>query len=60
MPQRAEPSPRVMWFRRDLRLSDNPALLAAAGEDHPVAPVYIWDPDREGGYGDVHQAYLLR
>lgn len=29
----------VLWFRRDLRLRDNPALLAAAG-DGPVLPVF--------------------
>ncbi len=34
----------VMWFRRDLRLSDNPALLAAldAGED--VLGLFVVDP----------------
>jgi len=39
----------VMWFRRDLRLSDHPALLAAAqvGE---VVPLFVIDPvfDRTG------------
>jgi deoxyribodipyrimidine photo-lyase len=60
MPQRSELSPRVMWFRRDLRLSDNPALLAAAGGGHPVTALYIWDPDREGSYSDAQRAYLLR
>ena len=32
-----------MWFRRDLRLRDNPALLAAL-EDGTVAPVFVLDP----------------
>lgn len=33
----------LLWLRRDLRLSDNPALLAAAKRGHPVIPVYIHD-----------------
>ena len=33
-------SPVIVWFRQDLRLADNPALLAAKG---PVLPVYILD-----------------
>ncbi len=33
----------VMWFRRDLRLADNPALAAAAaGGD--VVPLFVIDP----------------
>ena len=32
--------PVIIWFRQDLRLEDNPALLAAGGE---VIPVYILD-----------------
>ena len=34
----------IVWFRRDLRLADQAALLAAAGEG-PVIPVYILDDD---------------
>ena len=36
-------APVIMWFRRDLRLSDNPALLAAAHTGRPVIPLYIHD-----------------
>ncbi|MBG0516000.1 deoxyribodipyrimidine photo-lyase, partial [Elizabethkingia meningoseptica] len=36
--------PVILWFRRDLRLSDQRALVAAAGEG-PVIPVYILDDD---------------
>lgn len=32
-----------MWFRRDLRLGDNPALLAAAA-DAEVLPLFVVDP----------------
>ena len=37
-------TPIIVWFRRDLRLGDNPALHAAAAVA-PVIPVYIDDPD---------------
>ncbi len=32
-----------MWFRRDLRLADHPALCAAAAEG-PVVPLFVVDP----------------
>lgn len=38
-------SPVVVWFRLDLRISDNPALDAASRSGHPVLPVFIWQPD---------------
>ena len=36
-------SPILMWFRRDLRLGDHPALTAACKSGHPVIPVFIHD-----------------
>ena len=46
-----------MWFRRDLRLSDNPALLAAL--DHgPTLPVFVLDPALWGPAGHRRRAYL--
>ncbi len=33
----------IVWFRRDLRLSDNPALTAAAMSGQPIIPLYIHD-----------------
>ena len=40
-----------MWFRRDLRLGDNPALLAAAADGREVVPLFVIDPrfDTSGG-----------
>lgn len=35
--------PVILWIRLDLRLSDNPALHAAAARDAPVLPVYVLD-----------------
>lgn len=34
----------IWWIRRDLRLSDNQALMAALAEGGPVIPVFILDP----------------
>lgn len=34
----------VMWFRRDLRLADHPALVAAASVGLPVVPLFVVDP----------------
>ncbi|MXZ13169.1 MAG: deoxyribodipyrimidine photo-lyase [Candidatus Dadabacteria bacterium] len=46
--------PVIHWFRKDLRLTDNPALSSAAESGHPVLPVYIFesgdsDPWAPGG-----------
>ena len=40
--------PAIVWLRRDLRLTDNPALSAACGSTDQVLPVYIWSPEEEG------------
>ncbi|HSM65288.1 MAG TPA: deoxyribodipyrimidine photo-lyase, partial [Ilumatobacteraceae bacterium] len=34
----------IMWFRRDLRLGDHPALLAAGADGAEVVPVFVIDP----------------
>ncbi|MFK7881216.1 cryptochrome/photolyase family protein [Roseobacter sp.] len=36
-------SPVLVWFRRDLRLTDHPALHAACAMGRPVIPVFIYD-----------------
>ena len=38
------PKPTLLWFRRDLRLSDHPALTAACKKG-PVIPVFILDDE---------------
>ncbi len=55
----------VMWFRRDLRLADNPALLSAvaAGRDDPAAdgqvvPLFVLDPALSQPAGVARRAYL--
>jgi deoxyribodipyrimidine photo-lyase len=40
-------APTIVWFRRDLRLRDNPALLAAARRG-PLVPLYVFSPEDEG------------
>ena len=47
----------VMWFRRDLRLADNPALIAAA-EDGDVLPLFVLDPALWGPAGPSRRTYL--
>lgn len=41
-------STALVWLRRDLRLSDQPALTHACQHHDEVIPVYIWDPEGEG------------
>jgi deoxyribodipyrimidine photo-lyase len=33
----------IVWFRRDLRLRDNPALTAACGECEEIIPLFVFD-----------------
>lgn len=39
----ANSTPIIVWFRQDLRLKDNPALLAAHEGGRPIIPIYILD-----------------
>ena len=41
-------SPVILWYRRDLRLGDHPALTAACALGRPVVPVFILDDLAEG------------
>lgn len=40
----------VVWFRRDLRVVDNPALLAAVRRGGPVICLFVWAPEEEGDW----------
>ena len=40
----------IVWFRRDLRLADNPALAAACAEHERILPVYVHAPDEEDAW----------
>jgi len=49
----------VWWIRRDLRLNDNPALLAAHRTGLPVLPVFILDPTLLALNAPSRQAFLF-
>ncbi len=40
-------STAIVWFRRDLRLADNPALAAAVRAHDRVIPLHVHAPDEE-------------
>ena len=48
----------VLWFRRDLRLADNPALLAALEAGGQVLPVFVLDDALRGPSGAPRLAFL--
>lgn len=53
----------LFWFRRDLRLSDNPALLAAIDEGEDVLALFIMDlniADRAGAYRNGYLSASLK
>jgi len=52
----------VLWFRRDLRLRDNPALEAAAKAHRVIVPVFVWSPEEAGDWppGGASQWWLHR
>jgi deoxyribodipyrimidine photo-lyase len=39
--------PVIVWFDRELRLIDHPALESAVATGRPVLPVFIWSPEDE-------------
>ena len=49
----------ILWFRRDLRVSDNPALVEAAANG-PVVPLFVLDPALVGPSGAPRLAFLYR
>jgi len=56
--------PSVLWFRRDLRLGDNPALVEASVAAHAegdgrVVPLFVIDPAVWEPASDVRRAYLV-
>ena len=44
------PRTGIVWFRNDLRLTDNPSLVTALSENDVVIPVFIWDASAEGDW----------
>ena len=53
----------IVWFRRDLRISDHPALVAALSESDEIVPVFIIDSkliERSGSNGLAYLAQSLQ
>jgi deoxyribodipyrimidine photo-lyase len=50
----------IVWFRNDLRLTDNPALPAAIAGGGRVIAVYVWSPQEEAPWspGDASRWWL--
>ncbi|QDL12020.1 deoxyribodipyrimidine photo-lyase [Brasilonema octagenarum UFV-E1] len=47
---------RIIWFRRDLRLTDNECVAEASANDAPVLPCFIIDPWFYQKWTDVGKA----
>ena len=45
---RPDDGPTIVWFRDDLRVSDNPALTAAIARGAPVVAVFVFDEESSG------------
>ncbi len=50
----------VLWWRRDLRLADSPALLAACDAGDDVLPLFVLDPVLQRTSGAPRLAFLHR
>lgn len=50
MVDRSSNAPVIVWFRQDLRLFDNPALITAAAMGRPVLPLFILDDANAGAW----------
>src|SRR3954449_8118964 len=48
----------ILWFRRDLRLADHPALLAARDAADEVLPVFVLDDALRRPAGAPRLAFL--
>lgn len=51
-------APVLVWFRRDLRLADNPALTAAIASGRPIVCLYVLDPETPYYRGSAGKRWL--
>jgi len=51
-------TPIIVWFRRDLRIEDNPALYEAAATGRPVICLFILETEQERELGGASQWWL--
>ena len=49
----------LVWFRRDLRLDDNPAWAGATAQHRFVVPLFVIDPRLVAGVGPYRRRQLL-
>lgn len=49
-----------MWFRRDLRLADHPALTYASRDNRETVPVFVIDPALVRYSGSARLAFMYR
>ncbi len=54
----SDQNPVIVWFRRDLRLADNPALFAASQSGKPVILLYVSETDGEREPGAASALWL--
>ena len=50
----------IIWFRRDLRISDHPALVAAIAASDEIVPLFIMDSRIASKSGSFRLAYLAQ
>jgi deoxyribodipyrimidine photo-lyase len=54
----SQPKTSIIWFRRDLRINDHPALLAAIESSDQVIPLFILDKKQIDEAGSKLLAYM--
>ncbi|MFP8965640.1 FAD-binding domain-containing protein [Pokkaliibacter sp. CJK22405] len=62
MNQCPQTPPAVVWFKRDLRLTDHEPLLAAVQSQQPLLLIYILEPSlvADGHYDERHWRFVLQ
>ena len=53
-----EKNPIIVWFRRDLRVADNPALFHASQTGAPIVPVFVLETDNQRPLGSAAKLWL--
>ena len=51
-------APLIVWFRRDLRIADNPAIYEAVKTGRPVLCLYVLETETERTMGGASQWWL--
>lgn len=54
----AKQPPILLWFRRDLRLSDHQGLTSALDSDCPIIPLYIYSDEEKRTTGSASKWWL--